>query len=57
MDLPDTRAAFNPAATFTDLTIKDFFTAKEKALRTNVVVDGFSAVYVILSEGATNVFE
>ena len=39
MDLPDTRAAFNPAATFTDLTIKYFFTAKEKALPTWSLMD------------------
>ena len=34
MDLPDTKATFNPAADVKDLTIKDFFNAKEKALPT-----------------------
>ena len=39
MDLPDTRAAFNPAANMKDLTIKDFFNAKEKALPTWKLMD------------------
>ena len=34
MDLPDTKAQFNPAAAIKDLTVKDFFNAKEKALPT-----------------------
>ena len=34
MDLPESKAAFNPATNMKDLTIKDFFNAKEKALPT-----------------------
>ena len=34
MELPDTKATFNPAANFKDVTIKDFFNAKEKAMPT-----------------------
>ena len=34
MDLPDTKSTFNPAANMKDLTIKDFFNAKEKAMPT-----------------------
>ena len=39
MELPDTKASFNPAATIKDLTIKDFFNAKEKALPTWPLMD------------------
>ena len=39
MDLPETKAAFNPSADVKDLTIKDFFTAKEKAMPTWKLMD------------------
>ena len=39
MDLPDTKATFNPAANMKDLTIKDFFNAKEKAMPTWPLMD------------------
>ena len=32
MELPETKATFNPVANLTDATIKNFFWAKEKAL-------------------------
>ena len=34
MELPDTKVTFNPAANIKDLTIKDFFNAKEKVIPT-----------------------
>ena len=39
MDLPETKAAFNPSADVKDLTIKDFFTVKEKAMPTWKLMD------------------